>query len=272
MKSLLTRTITGAIFVAAIVGCILWCEYSYMVLFVAVTAFAVAEFYRLVLPLHPVKKITTGIDVIGAILLFFTMYVYAKGDFTHGGIIAAPYLVYFLVRFIMQLYDKQERPLEGWAYSFFGQLYVALPFSLCSILYFGSPFILLALFVFIWANDTGAYLVGCTIGRHRLFERISPKKSWEGFFGGIAFSVGASLLAAHFYGDLLATWQWIGFALTCSIFGTWGDLCESLIKRTLDVKDSGKSLPGHGGWLDRFDSVLLAVPASILYLFVVSYF
>jgi phosphatidate cytidylyltransferase len=100
-----------------------------------------------------------------------------------------------------------------------------------------------------------------------LYERISPKKSWEGFWGGLILAAGIAYLAS-LYLDILNTWQWMGLAITCSIFGTWGDLCESLIKRSLNVKDSGKSLPGHGGWLDRFDSVLLAVPASILYLFI----
>lgn len=185
VKSLFVRTVTGALFVAVIVFCILWSEYSFAVLFALITALSVAEFYRLVAPLHPVRKSTTNIDIIGAVLLFFTMYAYETGDFKQGGIVAAPYLLYFLIRFIMQLYDKKERPLEGWAYSFLGQIYVALPFSLCNILYFrfDTPLILLALFVFIWANDTGAYLVGCTLGRHKLFERISPKKSWEGFWG-----------------------------------------------------------------------------------------
>lgn len=268
LKSLAIRTVTGAVFVAVIVCSILCNEYTFALVFAAFAALASAEFYRLVDDLTHAPRGTMFVDIMGSILLFITFYIYATKDFDASSIITVPYLVYFLVRFIMQLYDKVERPLEGWAYSFLGQIYVALPFAMCNVLYFRfSPIILLSLFVFIWVNDSGAYLVGCTIGRHRLYERISPKKSWEGFWGGLVLSACVAYVAS-LYLDILNTWQWIGLALTCSIFGTWGDLCESLIKRSLDVKDSGKSLPGHGGWLDRFDSVLLAVPASILYLFI----
>ena len=268
LKTLAIRAVTGAVFVAVIVCSILCNEYTFALVFAAFAAMASAEFYKLVDDLTHTPRGTLFVDIMGSILLFITFYIYATKNFDASSIITIPYLVYFLVRFIMQLYDKVERPLEGWAYSFLGQIYVAPPFAMCNVLYFRfSPIILLSLFVFIWVNDTGAYLVGCTIGRHRLYERISPKKSWEGFWGGLVLAASVAYVAS-LYLDILNTWQWIGLALTCSIFGTWGDLCESLIKRSLGVKDSGKSLPGHGGWLDRFDSVLLAVPASILYLFI----
>ena len=269
LKTLAIRTLTGAVFVAIIVGSILYNQYSFAFVFAAFAAMASAEFYRLVEDLTHTPRGTLFVDILGSVLLFITFYIYADKNFHISGIITVPYLVYFLVRFIMQLYDKVERPLEGWAYSFLGQIYVALPFAMCNVLYFRfSPLILLSLFVFIWVNDTGAYLVGCTIGKHRLFERISPKKSWEGFWGGLILAAATAYVASLYLG-ILNTWQWIGLALVCSVFGTWGDLCESLIKRSLNVKDSGKILPGHGGWLDRFDSVLLAAPASILYLFIV---
>ncbi len=269
IKSVATRAVTGAVYVAIVVGSVLWNKYSFATVFIAFSALASAEFYHLTKDLTHTPRGTRFVDILGSILLFLTLYIYADKDFNMSGIITVPYIVYFLVRFIMQLYDKVERPLEGWAYSFLGQIYVALPFALCNILYFRfSPLILLSLFVFIWINDTGAYLVGCTIGKHRLFERISPKKSWEGFWGGLILAATAAYIASLYFNDL-NTWQWIGLALTCSIFGTWGDLCESLIKRSLNVKDSGNMLPGHGGWLDRLDSVLLAAPAAILYLFIV---
>ena len=146
--------------------------------------------------------------------------------------------------------------------------------------YFGNstlPMILLAMFFFIWINDTGAFLVGSMAGRHRLFERISPKKSWEGFFGGLFFCIGFAFLCRYCLDGLFNLEHvgadigfWLGMAITVSVFGTWGDLVESLIKRGLHIKDSGNLIPGHGGILDRIDSLLLVLPSIFLYYFIYS--
>jgi phosphatidate cytidylyltransferase len=138
--------------------------------------------------------------------------------------------------------------------------------------------LLLALFVFIWVNDTGAYLIGSWLGKHRLFERISPKKSWEGFFGGLIFTLAASLLVAHFFpaafpyagmSAIAAYFHWLVIAAIIVVFGVYGDLLESLLKRNLNIKDSGHFLPGHGGILDRFDAALLAAPMVWFYVVIV---
>ena len=162
------------------------------------------------------------------------------------------------------------------------QLYVALPFALLNVLAFqnspetGSvtynPILPLSIFVFIWLSDTGAYCVGSLIGKHRLFERISPKKSWEGSIGGA--NILHRFLSWHLHISFLSClgWQWVGLAIVVVIFGTWGDLTESLMKRQLGIKDSGNILPGHGGMLDRFDSALMAIPAAVVYLYALTMF
>ncbi|MBR3718179.1 MAG: phosphatidate cytidylyltransferase, partial [Bacteroidaceae bacterium] len=159
-------------------------------------------------------------------------------------------------------------------------MYIALPFSMLNVLAFpqaGSySFVLpLSVFIFLWMNDTGAYLCGSLLGRHKLFPRVSPGKSWEGSIGGGLLVVGVAILIwwlleqTQQHSDL-DMWQWAGLGLTVVVFGTWGDLVESLLKRTLGIKDSGNILPGHGGMLDRFDSSLLAIPAAVVYLFTIS--
>ena len=176
---------------------------------------------------------------------------------------------------------KKKNPVHNWAYSMMSQIYIALPFSLLNILAYYSldgqtvsgytPILPLSIFIFNWVNDTGAYCTGMLFGKHRLFERISPKKSWEGSIGGGIFSILAAWGMSHFF-PFMSLWVWIGLGLTVVVFGTWGDLTESLLKRSLGIKDSGNILPGHGGMLDRFDSTLMAVPAAVIYLYIVSLF
>lgn len=133
-----------------------------------------------------------------------------------------------------------------------------------------NPILPLSIFIFTWINDTGAYCTGMLFGKHRLFERISPKKSWEGSIGGGVFSIIVAIVMAHYF-PFMPISIWIGLALTVVIFGTLGDLTESLLKRTIGIKDSGNILPGHGGMLDRFDSTLMAVPAAVVYLYIISF-
>ena len=178
------------------------------------------------------------------------------------------------------LFEKRK-PAEYWAYAMLSQMYIALPFALLNVLAFHSDetaslsqynaILPLSIFIFNWVNDTGAYCTGMLFGKHKLFERISPKKSWEGSIGGGIFCIIASFLLSHFF-PFMSTGVWIGLALTVVVFGTWGDLTESLLKRRLGIKDSGNILPGHGGMLDRFDSAILAIPAAVVYLYVVSLF
>ena len=172
-----------------------------------------------------------------------------------------------------ELYNQKTEPLKNLAYTVLGQFYITIPFSLLSLLaclpldgdtsYKWVPVI--AIFIFIWMNDSGAYLVGSQLGKRRLFERISPKKSWEGFWGGLVFAVLSSALFGYLV-PVLSIPIWMGLALTVSVAGVFGDLTESMMKRILGVKDSGNILPGHGGMLDRFDAILFAIPAAIIYL------
>lgn len=216
------------------------------------------------------------LDMAGACALFLAVFSFSGQlpyNFQKASILT--YVIYLIARPVTQLYSTPEKsPITSWAYSILGQIYVVLPLALLGVwgyksdyqLFMNTEYLLMALFVFVWTNDTGAYIVGCTLGKHRLFERISPKKSWEGFFGGLAFCIILASLANYIIPSMLSTAQWIGMGILTSIFSTWGDLCESLLKRTAGVKDSGKILPGHGGILDRFDSELIASPVIFIYL------
>lgn len=173
-----------------------------------------------------------------------------------------------MIRLIMELYCKRKNPIRHIALSIMSIVYIAIPLTLATCLYFLSPALLLLMFVMIWLNDTGAFLVGSAIGSHRLFERLSPKKSWEGFFGGLGVCVATGYITASwlpqyfegFSGNMLA-----GVGVLVSVMATWGDLFESMIKRTYGVKDSGNLIPGHGGILDRIDSLLFVAPALLIF-------
>jgi len=282
MKNLIVRTITGVIFVAAIVASFLRPE-AMVVLFSIITGLTVWEFTGLVNE-RPTVTVNRFICTVAAVYFFFSM-TYFCSDLYGGNaksVVFIPYLVTIIYLLVAELYGKQEDPINNWAYTMLSQMYIALPLSLINVLAFTATaegevrfntLLPLSVFVFLWVNDTGAYCVGSLLGRHKLFPRISPKKSWEGSIGGAVFVL-ASAYAISYYldGVMLTNWQWLGLGLVVVIFGTWGDLVESLFKRTLGIKDSGNILPGHGGMLDRFDSSLLAIPAAVVYLYTISLF
>ncbi|WP_418829917.1 phosphatidate cytidylyltransferase [Phocaeicola sp.] len=276
MKSnFLQRAITGVIFVAVLVGCILGGPISFTILFALISALTINEFGTIV-NRRENTRMNKPISILAGLFLFLCFgYI---GVVPGANEIFIPYLFLILYLFISELYKKQPNPLNNWAYAMMSQIYIALSFALLNVLAYHSsaadsvsqynPILPLSIFIFNWVNDTGAYCTGMLFGKHRLFERISPKKSWEGSIGGAVFSIIAAIVLAHFF-TFLSTGIWIGLGLTVVVFGTWGDLTESLMKRTLGIKDSGNILPGHGGMLDRFDSTLMAVPAAVVYLYVV---
>lgn len=271
MKNLIIRALTGIIFVAVLVGAICYHPISFLVIFSLITGLTLWEFDSLVKH-YEKKAIKRFISSLGGAYLFAATFAYTNQ--LTDGIIFLPYLLFLIYTLVAELYYKAPNPINNWAFTFLAQIYCAGTFSMLNfiaaipgtpgtIAY--SPLFIMAIFIFIWLNDTGAYLIGSLIGKRRLFERISPKKSWEGFFGGLAVALGASQALAWYVPEI--SWYiWLGLAATVVIFGTWGDLIESLLKRTLGVKDSGNLLPGHGGMLDRFDSLMLAAPAAYIYI------
>jgi phosphatidate cytidylyltransferase len=276
MKNILLRSLTGLMYVTLVISGIILSQYTFLCLFSIVVVLCLGEFYIL-MNVHKKLKINLCHNCFGGLLLFVSTYLYASSGYVYAfGLgncfVFLPYLLYIVSVLVSELYEKQPDPITHAAYIFLGQCYVALPLSLLNILTFREagftsvyyPVFLLSLFVFIWVYDTGAYLFGILLGKHRLFLRISPKKSWEGFFGGLFFTLAASFIFAHFESKI-PYYHWISISILVAVFATWGDLVESLIKRTLGVKDSGRALPGHGGFLDRFDSLLLAVYAVLFY-------
>lgn len=265
MNNFVKRTLSGFVFVLIIIGSISWNPYSFAAVFALITGAAVYEFHKLTNNQNQVNTLV-ALSVTGAVLLFVISFLFASGTIIYPGF--SVYGLFVVGVLIIELYRKQKNPVQNWAYFLMGQILIALPFSLLNFILFiesYNPMILVAVFVTIWVNDTGAYLVGMTFGKHRLLERVSPKKSWEGFIGGAL----AALLSGYVFSKFIPEinlMQWLIFSEIVVVFGTFGDLLESLLKRTVNVKDSGDVIPGHGGLLDRFDSMLLAAPAVFIYL------
>lgn len=280
MKNFITRAITGILYAAALIGCIIWNHVSLLILFTVITALTVWEFTTIVnrnMNLQVNRFITTA----SAVYLFAAVWMY--NSTLMQAEVFIPYLISILYLLISELYFDRENNILNWAMALMAQLYIALPFAAFNTLCFiNTPsgvcyyfWYALSVFIFLWASDTGAYIFGSWLGKHRLFPRISPKKSWEGSIGGGVTAVVASQAIAYFIpfseniDSITSHLLWAGLAVVVVITGTWGDLVESLLKRRLGIKDSGSILPGHGGMLDRFDSSLIAIPAAVIYVYTI---
>ncbi len=264
-NNLIQRTFSGLIFISIVIVSILWHPYAFAVVFFAAIFLGLYEFYKMTYKPETIE-INVIVGTLGGMILFANGFLHAYG--LTSPMIYSTYAFYLIIVFIAELFRKKANPINNWAYYFLGQIYVAIPFSLLNYIIFiqgYQPWLLLALFITLWVNDTGAYITGMLFGKHKLFERVSPKKTWEGFIGGAVFALISGYVLSRFITDI-SLWQWLVFSEIVVIFGTLGDLSESLLKRTENVKDAGKLIPGHGGILDRFDSMILAAPVIWIYL------
>lgn len=282
MHNLIVRTLTGVAFVAVMVGGTLFSPVTFTLLFAAITGLTAWEFSTNV-NLHAGASVNRLINTVAAVYLFLAFAGYCADYVPSRAFV--PYLVSLIYLPVSELYLQKADPLKNWAYAFASQVYVGLGFSLLCVLAFQydpmanrtvfEPIFPLSVFLFLWTSDTGAYCCGSLLHKRfpaKLFERISPHKSWAGSIGGGLLCLLTGAVLGHFFPDKLPMVHWLGLALTVCVFGTWGDLVESLFKRQLGIKDSGRILPGHGGMMDRFDSALLAIPAAVLYLYTIHAF
>lgn len=280
LTNMTVRAFTGVLFVTIMVTCFFQ-PVAMVFLFALITCLSLWEYSGLVNNIEDVT-INRFISTVAGVYLFLAISAVNSG-FVQSNAVFMPYLLTIIYLFVSELYTKNKNAVHDLSYTMLGQMYVALPLSMINVLAFRTAtdgnihfyyLLPLSVFIFLWTNDTGAYCVGSLFGKHKLFPRISPAKSWEGSIGGGILVLVAAFLVSLLdqnHGNLsgLNTLQWLGLGLVVTIFGTWGDLVESLIKRTLGIKDSGTILPGHGGMLDRFDSSLLAIPASAVYIYTI---
>lgn len=282
MKNLMVRTLSGLVLVAVFVGAVLGSQWSFGALLLLILVGGQTEFYKLAREtgLSPQRWMGLAVGVLLFALNFIVFRQFSRSVTDEAGG-AVLYLLLYIglllpTLFVCELFRRSATPLANLGATLLGVLYVAVPLSL--LLYVPvlagdgvwRPETVLCYIFIIWANDVFAYLVGMTFGRHRLCERLSPKKSWEGFFGGLAGAVVTGPAAA--YALDANYWVWGGLALVASLSGVAGDLVESMFKREAGVKDSGQVIPGHGGVLDRFDALLLSAPYVFLYLLLVGRF
>lgn len=268
MRNLITRAITGIVFIALVVSTFFLPQYIFTIVFLFFTIVGVFEFLNLARHsgVAPNQAVTMSIAI--SVFTATQLLDYAP---KLSLVLFVLSVFFFMATFIAELYRKKETPLLNIAAAFLPQIWIVAPFTLCGlwIFHFDAAPIVLAIFIIIWLYDTLAYCMGSLFGKHRLFERISPKKSWEGFILSLILTsaISAFFVKIPYFDNHIFTHplSWIGFSLIIILFATFGDLVESLFKRSANVKDSGAIFPGHGGILDRFDSFFFALPAAFCY-------
>ena len=263
-RQLSQRVLSALVAIPVVITAIRWSAWSYFSLFLPVVALAMLEFYQLVNlgGVRPNKLLGVGSGLIAYTLLFLYASGHLPGNFLY---LMGPMVVLI---YLTELYQQGTTPFTNIAYTLLGIVYVGSPFALLhSIAFVQGTYryeIVMGILLILWANDTGAYLVGSSINKHTLFKRISPHKSWEGVLGGAVFALLVSCILAGYY-SMIGLGTWISMGSIIVVAGTYGDLVESMLKRSLKIKDSGNMIPGHGGLLDRFDSLLLATPCIVAF-------
>ncbi|MHA8075934.1 phosphatidate cytidylyltransferase [Aquirufa sp. TARAVU-A1A] len=265
LSNLQQRVIAAVIAVPFLLFCVLYGDYTFLVLFLVIGILAQLEFYKLVGSISDNLPLTFYGTFCGVVMHVLTFFI-EKGDLAYQYYyILSPLLT--LIFFIKLYKSKDEKPFKNIAYTFLGIIYVALPFTLLTVLAYikndtYDPNIVLGCLFLLWASDSGAYFAGTKFGKTKLFERVSPKKSWEGSIGGMITAMVVATIISRYYTNYSA-FQWYAIGIIIVIAGTYGDLVESLFKRSINIKDSADTIPGHGGFLDRFDGLLLSIPFII---------
>lgn len=270
MKKLITRTLSAFVFAIIVIGAIFMGQYAYSLLFLFVSIVCMNEYYR------ALQNKGIKVNAIEGIIIGSIMYCIAASVslFNYSPVMLLLLFPTLLLLWILQLWKSDENPFQTISYTACGVVYISIPLAATLFLakptFIGisdyTPLVMLGILVLQWVSDSFAYLTGVCIGRHPLFKRHSPKKSWEGFVGGFTFCILAGYLIGTYIDTPFATIDWIVMATIVPVIGTLGDLVESMFKRSMDIKDTGNIMPGHGGLLDRFDSLIMVTPFLLGYL------
>ena len=288
LKNFLVRTASGAVLLGIVLAAIFSGVWGYGALLLAVTIIGVWEFYGLARAKGSEPQRCMGMLMSLALLFagfISSLYIYGETDNENvlglGVSLLLIFAMLLVITFVIEVFRNRQTPMYNIATTIMGAVYVALPMAILTILpsllnsliYRGNawipwaPWVFLFYLLLVWGNDVFAYLVGVTMGKHRMCERLSPKKSWEGFVGGVMGSAAVGAIAASVLGGSYGVW--IGLAIVVALSSVVGDLIESMFKRDAGVKDSGAIMPGHGGILDRFDALIISAPFALIYLYVI---